>query len=227
VIGVDDQPAHLEGYGPITAEVARRIAAQGTWRRLLTDPVSGAVLDVGRTRYLPPPDLADHVIARDQTCRFPTCTRTGRGLRPGPLHTVRAGRYHQCRQPGAAAPRSPQRQDPPPLAAATARTRPIHLDRAHRTPVPGRPGDRRTPRPTPAGTTGRRSTSRSHGGRPRPTTVLIPDRGIGACSDLRLSQVGGCAAAERRWSAHQHDRDPFRQDDGLSAGGRRTHGRRR
>jgi hypothetical protein len=79
VIGVDDQPAHLHGYGPITAEVARRIAADGTWRRLLTDPVSGAVLDVGRTRYLPPADLAEHVIARDQTCRFPTCTRPADG----------------------------------------------------------------------------------------------------------------------------------------------------
>jgi hypothetical protein len=79
LIGVDDQPAHLHGYGPITAAVARRIAAHGTWRRLLTDPVSGAVLDVGRTRYTPPPDLADHVLARDQTCRFPTCTRPAAG----------------------------------------------------------------------------------------------------------------------------------------------------
>jgi hypothetical protein len=79
LIGVDDQPAHLEGYGPVTAAVARRIAAHGTWRRLLTDPASGAVLDVGRTRYTPPPDLAEHVIARDQTCRFPTCTRPAAG----------------------------------------------------------------------------------------------------------------------------------------------------
>jgi hypothetical protein len=76
LIGVDDQPAHLHGYGPIGAEVARRIAAQGTWRRLLTNPVSGAMLDVGRSRYTPPPDLADHITARDQTCRFPTCTRS-------------------------------------------------------------------------------------------------------------------------------------------------------
>jgi hypothetical protein len=79
VIGADDQPAHLHGHGPITAAVARRIAAHGTWRRLLTDPVSGAVLDVGRQRYTPPPDLAEHVIARDQTCRFPTCTRPAAG----------------------------------------------------------------------------------------------------------------------------------------------------
>jgi hypothetical protein len=79
LIGVHDQPAHLEGYGPITAAVARRIAAHGTWRRLLTDPVSGAVLDVGRQRYTPPPDLADHVIVRDRSCRFPTCTRPAAG----------------------------------------------------------------------------------------------------------------------------------------------------
>jgi len=74
LIGADDQPSHLHGYGPITAAVARRIAADGTWRSLLTDPVSGAVLDVGRERYLPPPELAEHVIVRDKTCRFPTCT---------------------------------------------------------------------------------------------------------------------------------------------------------
>ncbi|MGH8774332.1 MAG: DUF222 domain-containing protein [Jiangellaceae bacterium] len=74
LIGLDETPAHLDGYGPITAETARRIAAHGTWRRLLTDPATGAVLDVGRTRYTPPPDLAEHVIARDRTCRFPTCT---------------------------------------------------------------------------------------------------------------------------------------------------------
>jgi hypothetical protein len=79
LIGVDDRPAHLHGHGPITAAVARRIAARGTWRRLLTDPVSGAVLDVGRSRHTPPPDLADHVIARDHTCRFPTCTRSAEG----------------------------------------------------------------------------------------------------------------------------------------------------
>ena len=79
LIGADDQPAHLEGYGPIGAEVARRIAAHGVWRRLLTDPASGVVLDVGRRRYLPPPELAEHVIARDQTCRFPTCTRSAEG----------------------------------------------------------------------------------------------------------------------------------------------------
>jgi hypothetical protein len=79
LLGADDQPAHLEGYGPITAEVARRLAGHGLWRRILTDPVTGAVRDVGRQRYLPPAELAEHVLVRDQTCRFPTCTRPAEG----------------------------------------------------------------------------------------------------------------------------------------------------
>ncbi len=78
LIGIDDTPGELDGYGPVTAEVARRIAAAGTWRRLLTDPATGALLDYGQTRYSPPQDLIDHVIARDRTCRFPTCSQPAR-----------------------------------------------------------------------------------------------------------------------------------------------------
>ena len=80
LLGLDDsQPAELAGYGPIPAETARRLAGYGTWRRLLTDPVSGAVLDYGRTRYQPPPDLVDHVVARDRTCRWPGCEKPAAG----------------------------------------------------------------------------------------------------------------------------------------------------
>jgi hypothetical protein len=74
LIGATDQPGELAGYGPITAEVARRIAGDAVWRRILTDPASGAVLDYGATRYVPPRHLAEHVIARDRTCRFATCS---------------------------------------------------------------------------------------------------------------------------------------------------------
>ncbi|HMG28750.1 MAG TPA: DUF222 domain-containing protein [Jiangellaceae bacterium] len=75
LLGLDEQPGQLAGYGPVPASVARRLAAEGTWRRLLTDPVSGTVLDYGRTRYPPPPDLVDHLVARDRTCRWPGCDR--------------------------------------------------------------------------------------------------------------------------------------------------------
>ena len=57
----------------VPAMTAWALAAGGTWRRLITDPVSGVVIDVGRTRYRPPAGLADLVRARDRACVFPTC----------------------------------------------------------------------------------------------------------------------------------------------------------
>jgi len=76
---MDEAPGELAGYGPINAPMARAIAAEGSWRRLLTDPASGTVLDVGTTTYAPPADMARHVEIRDQTCRYPTCNRPAVG----------------------------------------------------------------------------------------------------------------------------------------------------
>ena len=73
LMGLDEQPGELAGHGPIPASLAREIAAGGTWRRLLTDPHSGVLLDHGRTTYTPPAGLADFVRARDVVCRFCTC----------------------------------------------------------------------------------------------------------------------------------------------------------
>ena len=64
---------------PVPAVVARALAAGGTWRRLVTDPVSGTVVDVGRTRYRPPAALADLVRARDAACTHPGCEVPARG----------------------------------------------------------------------------------------------------------------------------------------------------
>ena len=74
LVGLDDGPAELDRYGPITAETARALARGGTWRRLVTDPLTGRVLDIGRTRYRPPADLVAHVQARDGTCAGPACS---------------------------------------------------------------------------------------------------------------------------------------------------------
>lgn len=77
LLGCDDEPGQLAGHGPIPASVARRIAADetGTWRRLVSDPLTGQLLDYGRTTYRPPRDLAEFVMARDQICAFPHCSR--------------------------------------------------------------------------------------------------------------------------------------------------------
>ncbi len=79
LLALDEEPGELDGYGPIPAQLARRIAADptGTWRRLVTDPLGG-VIDVGRDAYEPPQNLTEHVIARDRTCRFPGCRRRAR-----------------------------------------------------------------------------------------------------------------------------------------------------
>ncbi len=79
LLKLDDQPADLAGYGPITAETARRLAADqsGTWRRLLTDPETGALLDISQNRYRPSQYLRDYVDARDGICCFPTCHQPG------------------------------------------------------------------------------------------------------------------------------------------------------
>jgi hypothetical protein len=79
LLQLDDEPAHLVGYGPITAETARRLAADesGSWRRLLTDPDTGQLLDISADRYRPSQRLRDYVSARDGVCAFPTCNQPG------------------------------------------------------------------------------------------------------------------------------------------------------
>ncbi|GAA1252581.1 hypothetical protein GCM10009676_44380 [Prauserella halophila] len=75
--GLADNPAHLAGHGPIPAAVARQISQDptSTWRRIVTDPLSGAPLEVGRKRYRPTKSVADYVKVRDRECRFPGCHR--------------------------------------------------------------------------------------------------------------------------------------------------------
>jgi hypothetical protein len=76
----DAEPAWLAGHGPISAETARRIAADptATWRRLLTDPRTGRMDELSATTYQVPADMERHVRARDLTCRWPGCTRPAR-----------------------------------------------------------------------------------------------------------------------------------------------------
>lgn len=54
LLGHDDQPCELVGYGPIPADLAREIAADAVWTRLVTDPLSGTLLDHG-PHHLPAP----------------------------------------------------------------------------------------------------------------------------------------------------------------------------
>jgi len=91
LLGLDDSPGELAGYGPIDARTARRIAADGTWRRLLTDPASGALLDYGRTVYQPPADLREFILARDPVCAFVGCRRPARRCQLDHIHEWKDG----------------------------------------------------------------------------------------------------------------------------------------
>jgi hypothetical protein len=77
LLGLAENPGQLSGYGPIPASVARELAADGKWRKFITDPTTGNLLDFGRESYIPPQILRDFLLARDRTCRFPGCRRSG------------------------------------------------------------------------------------------------------------------------------------------------------
>ncbi|MEJ1105541.1 MULTISPECIES: hypothetical protein [unclassified Kribbella] len=78
LLGLDDDPAELTGYGPIPADLARRIATDGTWRRLLTDPLNGTVLEASTTRHDPGTLITETLLARHPVCAWPGCNRTSR-----------------------------------------------------------------------------------------------------------------------------------------------------
>jgi hypothetical protein len=86
-------PGFVPGVGSITASEAIALAlpegcsdqpeASVTWRRLLTDPSDGTLLDATEKQYRPSGGLQRAVRARDVTCRFPGCRRPASGNRSG------------------------------------------------------------------------------------------------------------------------------------------------
>lgn len=112
LMGVDDQPGELAGYGPVDAATARALAVGGVWRRLVTDPLSGSLLDLGRTRYRPTAALDEHVRTRDRTCVRPGCSAPARCCDVD--HTRE---YH--RQPGEPTQPGPADADASPLGTTS------------------------------------------------------------------------------------------------------------
>lgn len=76
LLGHSDQPATLDGYGPIPLETAKELAAgASSWIRVLTHPVTGTIVDVDRRTYRVPADLRRLLHTLHPTCVFPGCSR--------------------------------------------------------------------------------------------------------------------------------------------------------
>ncbi|MCP2031897.1 hypothetical protein L1277_001995 [Okibacterium sp. HSC-33S16] len=76
LMGVSEEPAELEGYGPIDPETARQLAGEATsFMRLLVHPETGVPLSLGRDKYKIPKDLRLALELRDGTCRGYGCNR--------------------------------------------------------------------------------------------------------------------------------------------------------
>lgn len=92
LLGADDAPATLDGYGPIDLETARRLAGEATsWIRVLTHPVTGAPLALDRTVYRVPTALRRWLGITSPTCAFPGCARPTRECDLDHLHAWSEG----------------------------------------------------------------------------------------------------------------------------------------
>ncbi|TLM74270.1 DUF222 domain-containing protein [Pseudarthrobacter sp. NamB4] len=76
LLGLTDEPATLDGYGPIPASMARTLVAGGaeSFYRVLVDPRDGAPLEIGRTSYRLTKAMKQALRLRDGKCTFPGCS---------------------------------------------------------------------------------------------------------------------------------------------------------
>lgn len=76
LLGATDEPAMLDGYGPVPASMARDLVANGahSFYRVLVDPRDGAPLEIGRTSYRLTKAMRNWLRLRDGKCPFPGCS---------------------------------------------------------------------------------------------------------------------------------------------------------
>jgi Domain of unknown function (DUF222) len=112
LLGNDNSPALLDGYGPIPASVARKLIndavvddrSGATLRRLYRHPKSGSLVAMESRSRCFPKGLARFIGVRDQTCRTPYCDAPIRHrdhavprIRGGPTNAVNGlGMCERC-----------------------------------------------------------------------------------------------------------------------------------
>jgi hypothetical protein len=74
--GLSEAPGELAGFGPVIAEIARKVAeeqVEAEWRYLVSHPQTGLLVHHGRLRRRPSSSQRREVEARNPTCVFPGC----------------------------------------------------------------------------------------------------------------------------------------------------------
>ncbi len=169
----------LGGFGPIDADTARSLAATAPgWDRILTHPISGAVLGVDR--YQPSKEMRRHLQVRDQHCRFPGCRMSTR--RSDADHTIDfqfggptevSNLAHLCRT-------TPHAETSDPVVSGAETWRRSRVDEPDGTGLPGSSQQRRP---------------LLHRRRIRPRTLLTgPDD---TAAQATLARYGGVSAPSR------------------------------
>ncbi|PNI07184.1 endonuclease [Arthrobacter sp. AFG7.2] len=76
LLGLTDEPAMLDGFGPIPPSMARKLITDGaeSFHRVLVDPRDGAPLEIGRTSYRVTKAMRNWLRMRDGKCPFPGCS---------------------------------------------------------------------------------------------------------------------------------------------------------
>ena len=128
LLGATDEPAMLDGYGPIPASMARDLIANGadSFYRVLVDPRDGAPLEIGRKSYRPTQAMRRWLRMRDGRCSFPGCSNQSLDNEADHLLAWQQGgttgvsnlsqpcpRHHRLRHTSAWRPTSATKNEPP------------------------------------------------------------------------------------------------------------------
>ena len=138
LLGHSDQPAVLEGVGPIDMETARRLCATvPSITRLLTDPVTETVLQMDANQYRPSAALKRWLAIQQVTCDFPGCGRRAAHCDLDHTHAWAAGGttcagnlVHRCRKHHTMKHQTKWRVEHPPGAERAVWTSPTGYSRA-------------------------------------------------------------------------------------------------
>lgn len=78
LLGLKDRGAEIGSIGSVPGDVVRNLILDdpdATVRRVITDPGTGHLLELGADRYAVSKRLREFLVTRDQRCRFPGCYR--------------------------------------------------------------------------------------------------------------------------------------------------------